>query len=70
MWYNTRGSNRRGKLGGIAWKQGGMLENVHEFTQTKRRKYPQYTSEWVCVIMCKSNRSFIPANDNSEFISL
>ena len=24
----------------------------------------------ICVIMCKSNRSFIPANDYSEFISL
>ena len=25
------GSNRRGKLGGLAWKQSGMWENVNEF---------------------------------------
>ena len=49
-------SNRRGKLGGLAWKQSGMWENVSKFPKTKRRKYPQYTSEWWCVIMCKSNR--------------
>ena len=53
-----------------AWKQGGMWENVNEFPKTKQWKYPQYTSEWGCVSMCKSNRSFIPANDYSEFISL
>ena len=32
------------KLGGLACKQGGMWENVHEFPQTKRRRYPQYRS--------------------------
>ena len=47
-----------------------MWENVNEFPKTKRRKYPQYTSEWGFVIMCKSNRPFIPANEYSEFISL
>ena len=46
-----------------------IWENVNEFLKTKRRKYPQYTSEWGCVIMCKSNLSFIPVNDYSEFIS-
>ena len=47
---NSRGLNRRGKLGGLAWKQGGMCENINEFP-TKQRKNPQYTSEWGCVIM-------------------
>ena len=28
---STQGSNRRGKSGGLAWKQGGMWENVNEF---------------------------------------
>ena len=28
---NTRGSNRRGKSGGLAWKQGVMWENVDIF---------------------------------------
>ena len=71
-WY-PRGSNKRVKSGGLAWKQGGMSimwENVDEFPKTKRRKYPQYTSEWGYVIMRKSNRPFIPANDYSDFISL
>ena len=36
----SRGSNRRGKLGGLALKQGCMWENVHEFPQTKRPKVP------------------------------
>ena len=63
----SRGSNRRGKSGGLAWKQGGMWENVNDFPNTKRRKYPQYT-EWGCVSMRKSNRPFIPANDYSELI--
>ena len=67
---DTRGPIRRGKSGGLAWKQGSMWENVNEFPKTKRWKYPQYTSEWGCVIMCKSNRPFIPANDYSKFISL
>ena len=66
----TRGSNRPGKLGGLAWKQSGMWENINEFQKNRRRKYPQYTSEWGCVIMRKSNRLFIPVNDYSEFISL
>ena len=66
----SRGSNRHGKLGVLAWKQGGMWENVNEFPKTKRRNYSQYASEWWCVIMCKSKRPFIPANDYSEFISL
>ena len=65
----TGGPIRRGKLGGLARKQGDMRENVNEFPKTKRRKYPQYTSEWGCVIMCKSNWPFISANDYSEFIS-
>ena len=60
--------NSRGKLGGLSWKQSSMWENFNEFPNTKWRKYPQYASEWRCVIMCKSNRSFIPANDYSEFI--
>ena len=64
---HSRGSNRRGKSAGLAWKQGGMWENVNEFPKTKRRKYPQYTSEWGCVIMCTSNLPFIPASDYSEF---
>ena len=67
---NVTGSNRRGKSGGLAWKQSGMWEKVNEFPKAKWRKYPQYTSEWWYVIMCKSNRSFIPVNDYSEFISL
>ena len=67
---NPRGPIRRGKSGGFAWKQGGIWENVNDFLKTKRRKYPQYTSEWGCVIMCKSKRPFIPTNDYSEFISL
>ena len=58
-----RGPIRRGKFEGIAWKQGGMWTNVNEFPKSKRWKYPQYTSEWGCVMMCKSNRPFIPAND-------
>ena len=66
----TRGSNRRGKLGGLALKQSGMWVNVNEFPKTKRRKYPKYTSERCFVIMCKSNTSFIPANDYSEIMSL
>ena len=48
----VRGSNRCGKSGGLAFK---------------RLKYPHYTSEWGCLIMRKSNQSFIPANDYSEF---
>ena len=40
--YSPRGSNRGGKLGGLAWKQGGMWEKVNEFPKTKRRKYPYY----------------------------
>ena len=63
----SRRSNRRGKLGGLAWKKSGMWEKVNEFPKTKRRKYPQYTSEWWCVIMCKANLSLIPAKDYSEF---
>ena len=51
----TRGSNRRGKSGALAWKQGGMWENVNAFPTTEGRKYSQYTSEWGCVIMRKSN---------------
>ena len=44
FWYvgYSRGSNRRVKLGGLARKQDGVRD---EFPQTKRRKYPQYTSE-------------------------
>ena len=73
---NVTGPNRRGKSGGLAWKQGGMWEIgrvsmktrryvgerevkitteyekllsllcfVNEFPKTKRKKYPQYTSE-------------------------
>ena len=61
---NRRGSNRRGKSGGLAWKQGDMWENDNAFAKTKRRKYPQYTSAWGCIIMCKSNRPLIPANDH------
>ena len=68
--FQYTASNRRGKSGGLAWKQSGMWEYVNKFPKTKRRKYPQYTSEWGCVIMCKSNRPFSPANDYSEFISL
>ena len=30
---------------------------VNEFPKTKRRKYPQYTSEYGCVIMRNSNSS-------------
>ena len=47
-----------------------LLCFVHEFPKTKRRKYPQYTSEKGCVIMRNSNRPFIPANDYSEINSL
>ena len=58
-WWMARGSNRRRKSGALAWKQGGMWEIVNESPKTKRRKYPQYTSEWGCVIMRKSYRPFI-----------
>ena len=68
--HDSTGPTRRGKSGGLAWKQGGMWENVNEFPKTKPRKYPHYISERGCVSMRKSNQSFIPANDYSDFISL
>ena len=40
-----------------------LLSCVNEFPKTKRRKYPQYTSELGRVIMRNSKRPFIPAND-------
>ena len=48
---DARGPIRRGKLGDLAWKQSGMWESGNEFPKTKRRKYPQYTSE-LHIIMC------------------